>query len=244
MYFIFKGEQFMRDSFIELKNVKKTYMVGEQKFHALDGVDLSISQGEFVVVLGPSGAGKSTLLNLLGGMDKVTSGSIQIGENDIAKYNDKELTRYRANEVGFIFQFYNIMPTLTVEENVNLIKDVTNTSKEAKDVLKSVGLLKHADKFPQELSGGEQQRVSIARAIMKNPKILLCDEPTGALDSKTGVEILKLLREQADHDTTVIVVTHNSLIADIADRVIRIKNGKVESNEVHKHPKKIEEVKW
>lgn len=231
-------------SFIELKNVKKTYIVGEKEFNALDGINLKINQGEFVVVLGPSGAGKSTLLNLLGGMDKVTSGSIFIGENNIAKYNDKQLTQYRANDVGFIFQFYNIMPTLTVDENINLIKDVTNTSKDSKDVLKSVGLLKHLDKFPQELSGGEQQRVSIARAIMKNPKVLLCDEPTGALDSKTGVEILKLLKKQSDEDTTVIIVTHNSLISEIADRVIKIKNGKVESNEKNNNPKNIDEVKW
>jgi putative ABC transport system ATP-binding protein len=177
-------------------------------------------------------------------MDKPTSGSIFIGDNDISKYSDKELTRYRANEVGFIFQFYNIMPTLTVEENVNLIKDVTNTSKDAKEVLKSVGLSRHANKFPQELSGGEQQRVSIARAIMKNPKVLLCDEPTGALDSKTGVEVLKLLREQCDDDTTVIIVTHNALFADIADRVIRVKNGKVEEYVINSHPKDIDEVKW
>ena len=232
------------NSFINLKNVKKTYMIGEQKFNALDGVNLSINKGELVVILGPSGAGKSTLLNLLGGMDKATSGNIIIGEKDISKYYDRELTKYRANDVGFIFQFYNIMPTLTVEENVNLIKDVTSTSKDSKEVLKSVGLLKHADKFPGELSGGEQQRVSIARAIMKNPQLLLCDEPTGALDSKTGVEILKLLKKQSDEDTTVIIVTHNALIADIADRVIKLKNGKVESNMLNKHPKNIDEVKW
>lgn len=229
---------------IKLKNVKKTYMIGEKTFNALDGVNLEINQGEFVVILGPSGAGKSTLLNLLGGMDKATSGIILIGENDIAKYSDNELTRYRANDAGFIFQFYNIMPTLTVEENVNLIKDVTKTTKNVKDVLKSVGLLKHADKFPSELSGGEQQRVSIARAIMKNPKVLLCDEPTGALDSSTGAQVLKLLRDQADNDTTVIIVTHNAMIADVADRVIRIKNGKVEKNEVNEHPKNIDEVTW
>ena len=234
----------MKNSFIELKNVYKKYTVGEQNFNALDGINLSINQGEFVVILGPSGAGKSTLLNILGGMDKVTSGNVFIGDNDISKYNDQELTRYRANEVGFIFQFYNIMPTLTVEENIKLIKEVTNTSKDASEVLKKVGLIKHKDKFPQELSGGEQQRVSIARAIMKNPKVLLCDEPTGALDSKTGVDVLKLLREQADNDTTVIIVTHNSLIAEVADRVIKIKNGKVESNEVNNSPKKIDEVKW
>lgn len=234
----------MKENFIELKNVKKTYIIGEQNYNALDGINLSIKQGEFVVILGPSGAGKSTLLNILGGLDKLTSGTIKIGDKELNKLNDKELTKYRATDVGFIFQFYNILPTLTVLENVNLIKDVTNTKMDAKDVLKSVGLLKYANKFPQELSGGEQQRVSIARAIMKNPKILLCDEPTGALDSKTGVEVLKLLKKQADNDTTVIVVTHNSLIADIANRVINIKNGKIEKNEVNKHPKNIDEVKW
>lgn len=234
----------MKENFIEFINVKKKYKVGEKEFNALDGINLSINQGEFVVVLGPSGAGKSTLLNLLGGMDKVTSGTIRVGNKEISKYNDAELTKYRASDIGFIFQFYNIMPTLTVEENVNLVKDVTKTEMNSKNVLKSVGLLKHADKFPQELSGGEQQRVSIARAIMKNPQILLCDEPTGALDSKTGVEVLKLLKEQADNDTTVIVVTHNSLIADIADRVIHIKNGKIEENIINKQPKDIDEVKW
>ena len=234
----------MKQSFVELKDVKKTYNIGNRKFNALDGVDLNINQGEFVVILGPSGAGKSTLLNLLGGMDKTTSGEIRVGESIISKYNDKELTRYRATDVGFIFQFYNIMPTLTVLENVNLIKDVTKTDKDAKEVLKSVGLSKHFNKFPSELSGGEQQRVSIARAVMKNPKVLLCDEPTGALDSATGAEVLKVLKNQCDFDTTVIIVTHNSLIAEIADRIIRIKNGKVESNELNKTPKSIDEVKW
>ena len=229
---------------IKLKNVKKTYTIGDVKFNALDGVDLTINQGELVVVLGPSGAGKSTLLNLLGGMDKVTSGSITIGDKEISKFTDKELTDYRANDVGFIFQFYNIMPTLTVGENVELVKDVTKTKKNAKEVLKEVGLEKHINKFPQELSGGEQQRVSIARAIMKEPTILLCDEPTGALDSNTGKDVLKLLRKQCDGDTTVIIVTHNSLIADIADRVIHIKNGKVDNVETNSKPKNIDEVKW
>lgn len=229
---------------IKLNNVKKTYTIGDVKFNALDGVDLTINQGELVVVLGPSGAGKSTLLNLLGGMDKVTTGSITIGDKEISKFTDKELTDYRANDVGFIFQFYNIMPTLTVGENVELVKDVTNTKKNAKEVLKEVGLEKHINKFPQELSGGEQQRVSIARAIMKEPKILLCDEPTGALDSNTGKDVLKLLRKQCDGDTTVIIVTHNSLIADIADRVIHIKNGKVDNVETNSKPKNIDEVNW
>ena len=232
------------EKLISFKNVKKIYNVGEKSFNALDGVDLDINQGEFVVILGPSGAGKSTLLNLLGGMDRATYGSIIVGEKDITKLNEKDLTKYRALDVGFIFQFYNIMPTLTVLENVELVKDVTVTAKDAKDVLKEVGLLKHADKFPDELSGGEQQRVSIARAIMKNPKVLLCDEPTGALDSKTGVDVLKLLKSQCDQDTTVIIVTHNSLIAEIADKVIHIKNGKVEKLEENKHPKNIEEVNW
>ena len=235
------------EELITFKNVKKTYIVGEKKFNALDGVNFSINKGEFVVILGPSGAGKSTLLNLLGGMDKVTSGIIKVGDEVISDYSDSELTDYRAENVGFIFQFYNILPTLTVLENVKIVNDIVKKPKNAKEVLKSVGLDKHAKKFPNQLSGGEQQRVSIARAIAKDPLLLLCDEPTGALDSKTGVEVLKLLKEQCDAnngENTVVIVTHNSLIAEIADRVIRLKNGKVESNEINKHPKAIDEVVW
>lgn len=235
------------EELIRFKNVKKTYIIGEKKFNALDSVDFSINKGEFVVVLGPSGAGKSTLLNLLGGMDKVTSGDIYVGGEQISKYSDSELTTYRAERVGFIFQFYNILPTLTVLENVQLISDVVKKPKNAKQVLKEVGLEKHYNKFPNQLSGGEQQRVSIARAIAKNPLLLLCDEPTGALDSKTGVEVLKLLKKQCDSNNggnTVVVVTHNALIAEVADRVIRLKNGKVEANNVNKSPKNIDEVVW
>lgn len=235
------------EELITFKNVKKTYIVGEKKFNALDGINFSINKGEFVVILGPSGAGKSTLLNLLGGMDKVTSGKIKVGDEVISDYSDSELTDYRAENVGFIFQFYNILPTLTVLENVKIVNDIVKKPKNAKEVLKSVGLDKHAKKFPNQLSGGEQQRVSIARAIAKDPLLLLCDEPTGALDSKTGVEVLKLLKEQCDAnngENTVVIVTHNSLIAEIADRVIRLKNGKVESNEINKHPKAIDEVVW
>lgn len=235
------------EELIKFKKVKKTYQVGEKNFNALDGVDFSINKGEFVVILGPSGAGKSTLLNLLGGMDKATSVDIIIGEEKISKYNDEQLTKYRAENVGFIFQFYNILPTLTVLENVEIVQDIVKKPKSAKKILKEVGLGKHYNKFPNQLSGGEQQRVSIARAIAKDPLLLLCDEPTGALDSKTGVEVLKLLKSQCDAnngENTVIIVTHNALIAEVADRIIRLKNGKIESNEINKKPKKIDEVKW
>lgn len=231
-------------SFVELQQVSRAYGSGEKTFYALDHIDLTMEKGEFVVVLGPSGAGKSTLLNLLGGMDSPTGGSIRIGDQDIAAMNGKQLTKFRASNVGFVFQFYNIMPTLTVEENVGIIRDVTETDNDVMDVLAGVGLREHATKFPSELSGGEQQRVSIARAIMKKPDVLLCDEPTGALDSNTGVGVLQLLRDQTKNGTTVIVVTHNTLIAEIADRVIRLKNGKVQSNELNPAPKAISEVSW
>ena len=232
---------------VELKNVSKTYNTGDTEFKALDNIDLSINKGEFVVILGPSGAGKSTLLNLIGGMDTPTSGSIKIDGEEISKYNENQLSEYRAENIGFIFQFYNILPTLTVLENVELIKDVVKNGNDSIESIKAVGLEKHINKFPNQLSGGEQQRVSIARAIAKNPKLLLCDEPTGALDSKTGVEVLKLLKKQCDGnngENTVIIVTHNSLFADIADTVVRVKNGKIESVTANQNPKKIEEVSW
>ena len=228
--------------YIEFKDVSKVYKIGEKEYVALDNISFHIEKNEFVVILGPSGAGKSTILNLLGGMDNPTSGEIYVDSNKISDYNDNELTKYRGKDVGFIFQFYNILPSLTCLENVEIVKDVTNTKKNPKKVLEEVGLINHLDKFPNELSGGEQQRVSIGRAIAKEPKILLCDEPTGALDSYTGVEIIKLLKKQKD--TTVIIVTHNSLIAEVADRVIRVKNGHIESNTKNKNIKNVDEVKW
>lgn len=218
---------------VKIKNLSKIYKTGEREFKALDNINLEIEEGNFVVILGPSGAGKSTLLNLIGGMDTPTNGTIKINGEDISNYNESKLTDYRADNVGFIFQFYNILPTLTVLENVELVKEISKNTTDSKTALKAVGLGEQLNKFPNQLSGGEQQRVSIARAIAKNPKLMLCDEPTGALDSKTGVEVLKLLKEQCDSNNgknTVIIVTHNSLFADIADTVIRVKNGNFQKN--------------
>ena len=228
---------------IEFNGVSKKYEVGEKAFYALNDVSFSIDQHEMVVILGPSGAGKSTLLNIMGGMDHVTDGKVYMDGLDISNYSEKELTDYRAKNIGFIFQFYNILSTLTVKENVDLIRDVVKNAKDSIEILNKVGLGGQENKFPNQLSGGEQQRVSIARAIAKNPKLLLCDEPTGALDSNTGVEILKLLRE-CTGENTVVIVTHNALIADVADRVIRLKNGKIIENVVNAQPKNINEVNW
>ncbi len=229
---------------LTLRAVSKVYSTGGRTFKALDGVDLDIEEGKLVVILGPSGAGKSTLLNLIGGMDTPSEGTITVKNTDISKYSENELADYRAENIGFIFQFYNILPTLTVLENVNLVADLSKEALDGASALKAVGLEEHLGKFPNQLSGGEQQRVSIARAIAKNPTLLLCDEPTGALDSATGVTILKLLKEQAQKGKTVIIVTHNTLFADIADVVVRLKNGKIKSVTDVTDPKSIDDVEW
>ena len=230
---------------VELKNLSKIYNTGEKEFKALDNIDLSIEKGEFVVILGPSGAGKSTLLNLIGGMDTPTSGSIKIDGEEISKYNENRLSEYRAENIGFIFQFYNILPTLTVLENVELIKDVVKNGNDSKEAIKAVGLEEHMNKFPNQLSGGEQQRVSIARAIAKNPKLLLCDEPTGALDYNTGKQILQLLQDTARKEKmTVIIITHNAALAPMADKVISFKNGKVQDIKLNDRPLPISEIEW
>lgn len=232
-------------SLISLKDVSKKYVVGDHEFNALSNVNLTIEEGKVVVILGPSGAGKSTLLNLIGGLDNPTSGEIIIDNENIEKYSDDELASYRANKVGFVFQFYNLIPTLTIHENVALVKEISTNPLSANAMLNEVGLLDHAKKFPSELSGGEQQRVSIARALAKNPKILLCDEPTGALDSKTGVLVLKLLLKMAkDYKKTVIIVTHNQNIAKIGDMTIKVKNGEIVSVKENINPVLIDEVEW
>lgn len=233
------------DKFIELKRVSKAYTVAGKPFYALKDVSFSIDKGQFVIVLGPSGAGKSTLLNLIGGMDTVTKGNIIIDGEDITKYKENKLAEYRGKNIGFIFQFYNLLPTLTVLENVELVREVCHHKVDAKEALTAVGLARHLNKFPSSLSGGEQQRVSIARAVAKNPKLILADEPTGALDSKTGTDVLDVLYHKCkDEGNTVVIVTHNSLFAEIADKVIYVKNGHIENVVINQNPKKISEVDW
>ena len=233
------------EDFVKLEQVTKVYKMGEVEIRAVDGIDFSIAKGEFVVIVGPSGAGKTTVLNILGGMDTTTSGSVLVDKNDIAKYSPKKLIGYRRDDIGFVFQFYNLIPNLTALENVELALQICKNPLDAKTVLEDVGLGERLNNFPAQLSGGEQQRVSIARALAKNPKLLLCDEPTGALDYNTGKAILKLLQDTCrEKGMTVIVITHNSAIAPMADRVIHIKNGKVSGMEMNEHPVPVETIEW
>ena len=232
-------------SYIKVVDVHKRYQVGDSTVVANNGVSFSIEKGEFVIILGPSGAGKSTVLNILGGMDECDEGKIIIDKTDISKFNNKQLTTYRRNDVGFVFQFYNLIQNLTARENVELATQISKNALDVDKVLKLVGLEKRKDNFPSQLSGGEQQRVSIARAIAKNPKLLLCDEPTGALDYKTGKQILKTLQDTCKNTgTTVVVITHNSAIVPIANKVIHINDAKVRKIEINENPLPIEEIEW
>lgn len=230
---------------IVVKNLVKEYGTDNNKVTANDKISFEIDEGEFVVILGPSGAGKSTLLNIIGGMDSATSGSINVFGKEIVGLNEKELTKYRREDIGFVFQFYNLIPNLTVLENVELAGQIVKQSKPAEDILKQVGLEHRMNNFPSQISGGEQQRVAIARAIAKNPQLLLCDEPTGALDYKTGKNILNILKEYCKNEKrTVIIITHNSSIAQSADKVIEIYDAKVKKVFINQSPKNIDEIEW
>lgn len=232
-------------AFVELKEVRKIYKMGEIEIAAADGIDFTINKGEFAVVVGPSGAGKTTVLNILGGMDTATSGEVWIDGADVASYNARQLTAYRRADIGFVFQFYNLIPNLTALENVELALQICKNPLDAATVLQDVGLGDRLNNFPAQLSGGEQQRVSIARALAKNPKLLLCDEPTGALDYNTGKAILKLLQDTCrEREMTVILITHNSAITPMADRVIKMKNGKVDSMTENPNPVSVETIEW
>ncbi|MDD7390923.1 MAG: ABC transporter ATP-binding protein [Lachnospiraceae bacterium] len=231
--------------FVELKNVRKIYRMGEVEIKAVDGISFSIEKGEFVIIVGPSGAGKTTVLNILGGMDTATSGKVMVDGQDVALFNGRSLTRYRRDDIGFVFQFYNLVQNLTARENVELAAQICREPLDADKVLKEVGLEKRAGNFPAQLSGGEQQRVSIARALAKNPKLLLCDEPTGALDYQTGKQILKLLQDTCrEKNMTVIVITHNTAITPMADHVIEIKNGQVGREFYNENPMPVEQIEW
>lgn len=232
-------------AYIEVQDVYKRYKIGENTVVANNGVSFSIEKGEFVVILGPSGAGKSTILNILGGMDNCDEGKIVVDDTDISKFKDRDLTKYRRYDVGFVFQFYNLVQNLTAGENIELATQISNNALDVDKTIELVGLGHRKDNFPSQLSGGEQQRVSIARAIAKNPKLLLCDEPTGALDYKTGKQVLKTLQDTCRKmGTTVIVITHNSAIAQMADRVIKINDAKVRSMDINNNPLSVEEIEW
>ena len=231
--------------YIEFKNVNKKYKMGEVEIDALNNTNFEINKGELVVIVGPSGAGKTTALNILGGMDTATSGNVYIDEKGITQLKDKQLIEYRRNDIGFVFQFYNLVQNLTAKENVELATQLCSDALDAEEILEKVGLENRKDNFPAQLSGGEQQRVAIARAIAKNPKLLLCDEPTGALDYKTGKSILKLLQNMSKNENmTVIIITHNAAIAPMADKVIHFKNGTAEKIEINDTPVSIEEIEW
>lgn len=231
--------------FVCLKDITKVYKMGEVEIHAVDGINFEIEKGELVVIVGPSGAGKTTVLNLLGGMDTATSGKLFVDGADITRYNERQLTSYRRDDIGFVFQFYNLIPNLTAKENVELALQICKDPLDAQTVLEDVGLGHRLDNFPAQLSGGEQQRVSIARALAKNPKLLLCDEPTGALDYNTGKAILQLLQDMCrEKGMTVIVITHNSALAPMADSLIKIKNGKVSSMVKNESPMSIADIEW
>ena len=233
------------NAYVKLEKVSNIYGSGEVRIVAVDEISFEINKGEFVVVVGPSGAGKTTVLNILGGMDKATSGKVLVDGTDIAKFNNKQLTSYRREDIGFVFQFYNLVPNLTALENVELALQICKEPLDARMVLEEVGLKNRLGNFPAQLSGGEQQRVSIARALAKNPKLLLCDEPTGALDYQTGKAILKLLQDMCrEKGMTVIVITHNSALTPMADRVIKIKNGKVSSMVQNENPTSVEKIEW
>ena len=232
-------------AFVEFKDVRKIYTMGEVQVAAVDGMSFEIEQGELVVVVGPSGSGKTTLLNMMGGMDSCTSGSITLDGARVDQFDEKQLTDYRRYDIGFVFQFYNLVQNLTALENVELASQICRDPLQPADVLAQVGLAHRMDNFPAQLSGGEQQRVAIARAIAKNPKLLLCDEPTGALDYKTGKAILKLLQDTCrETGRTVVLITHNSAFCAIADRVILVKEGKVELMELNAHPQAAETIEW
>ncbi len=232
-------------SYISFEDVQKVYQMGEVTIHAVDGVNFNIEKGEFAIIVGPSGAGKTTVLNMLGGMDACSGGIIQVDGALVSSYNSKQLTTYRRHDIGFVFQFYNLVQNLTALENVELAAQICKNPLDAKEVLEHVGLGHRLGNFPAQLSGGEQQRVAIARALAKNPKLLLCDEPTGALDYVTGKQILKLLQDTCRQEgMTVVVITHNTALTPMADRVIRIKNGKVASMEINEHPTPVEEIEW
>ena len=233
------------EEFVKLQDITKIYKMGEVEIRAADRISFAINKGEFVVIVGPSGAGKTTVLNILGGMDTATSGKLIVDGEDITAYNAKQLTGYRREDIGFVFQFYNLVPNLTALENVELALQICRDTLDAREVMEEVGLGDRLDNFPAQLSGGEQQRVSIARALAKNPKLLLCDEPTGALDYNTGKAILKLLQNMCrERGMTVIVITHNQALAPMADRLIHIKNGQVSKMELNENPMSIDEIEW